>query len=497
MLAVGLGLTAAVFVSNRHGPEPLATGTAEAAEAPLADAAREGDWPMYGGTPQRNMSNPREKGILEKWSPKEGKNIKWKATLGTCSYGGPIVAGGKIFVGTNNENPRDPKVAGDKGVLMCFNAADGKFLWQNVHDKIGVEDNDWPKQGIASSPAVDGNRLYYVSNRCEVICAEAADGKIVWRLDMVKDLKVFPRYLAICSPLVVGDLVFVITANGVDGHFKLPEPNSPSFIAVEKKSGKLKWAKNYPGAKVMDGQWTNPAYAVVKGKPQVIFPGGDGWLYGLNPENGDVIWKFDCNPKKAVYKPLGRGDRHFFLATPVVHEDKVYLGMGLNPEDGTGAGHLWCIDLTKSGDVSAVDDSFDPKAIANKNSALVWHFGGKAPEGSDREYTFGRTLSTCAIHQGLLYVADLDGFFYCFDAATGKKYWDHDFKATVWSSPYYADGKVYLGTDDAEVHAFAAGKEKKLLATNDMERPVKGPVVVAGGVLYVMTDSVLYAISGK
>jgi outer membrane protein assembly factor BamB len=66
----------------------------------------------------------------------------------------------------------------------------------------------------------------------------------------------------------------------------------------------------------------------------------------------------------------------------------------------------------------------------------------------------------------------------------------------VWSSPYYVDGKVYLGTDDGDVQVFAAGREKKPLATNGMERPVKGPIVVAGGVVYVMTDSTLYAIKG-
>src|SRR5262249_28454285 len=156
-----------------------------------------------------------------------------------------------------------------------------------------------------------------------------------------------------------------------------------------------------PGDKVMDGQWTNAAYAVVKGKPQVIFPGGDGWLYGLDAANGEIIWKFDCNPKKAVFKPSGRGDKCYFLATPVVYEDRVYIGVGLNPEDGGGAGHLWCIDITKTGDVSPVEDNFDPKAPANKNSAVIWHVGGKAAAGAGRDHAFGRTLSTCAIHDGL------------------------------------------------------------------------------------------------
>jgi outer membrane protein assembly factor BamB len=65
------------------------------------------------------------------------------------------VADGKIFLGTNNENPRNPEIKGDKGVLMCFRESDGKFLWQAVTDKLdsGYE-NDWPEQGVCSSPTV-------------------------------------------------------------------------------------------------------------------------------------------------------------------------------------------------------------------------------------------------------------------------------------------------------------------------------------------------------
>ena len=114
----------------------------------------------------------------------------------------------------------------------------------------------------------------------------------------------------------------------------------------------------------MEGQWSNPVYAEVNGKGQVIFPGGDGWLYAFEPASGKLIWKFDCNPKAATdYKPGGRGQRNFFLATPVVHDDKVYIGLGQEPgNDGPGVSHFWCVDVTKTGDISPVNDNFDPKA---------------------------------------------------------------------------------------------------------------------------------------
>ena len=93
------------------------------------------DWPMWGGTAQRNMTSAM-KNLPESWDVKSGKNIKWKAQIGSTSYGNPVVADGKIFLGTNNENPRNPEIEGDKGVLMCFRESDGKFLWQAVTDKL-------------------------------------------------------------------------------------------------------------------------------------------------------------------------------------------------------------------------------------------------------------------------------------------------------------------------------------------------------------------------
>src|SRR5579871_2566115 len=94
-----------------------------------------GDWPMWGGTPDRNMVSDA-KGIVTTWDVNSKKNVKWVSELGSQNYGNPTVADGKVFVGTNNEGNRDKKFTGDKGVLMAFNESDGKFLWQQVNDKL-------------------------------------------------------------------------------------------------------------------------------------------------------------------------------------------------------------------------------------------------------------------------------------------------------------------------------------------------------------------------
>jgi outer membrane protein assembly factor BamB len=450
------------------------------------------------------MVNPVEKGLPDSWSVKEGQtqNVKWAAALGSVSYGGPVVADGRVLVGTNNEKPRDPKVKGDRGVVMCFKEDDGSFLWQVTHDKLGDQDRDWPQQGVASTPVIDGGRAYYVSNKGELVCVdvltEKPEGRVAWKLDMVEDLKVHPRYLANCSPLVVGDLVFTLTGNGIDDTNKVPSPDAPDFLAVDKKTGKVVWKDSSPGKNIMEGQWSNPAFAEVNGKGQVIFPGGDGWLYSFEAASGKPVWKFDCNPKDAVYKPGGRGDRSYLMATPVVHNNKLYVGIGQNPDNGPGVGHLWCVDVTKTGDLTPADPT-DPAAAANKNSGLIWHFGGavKPRPASGRDYLFSRTLSTCAIADGLLYVADLEGFLYCLDAKTGAKHWDADLKAAIWGSPYVVDGKVYVGNDDGDLFIFAHDKVAKQLAKIEMEHPIKSTPVAVNGVLYILTDTHLFALAKK
>ena len=109
------------------------------------------------------------------------------------------------------------------------------------------------------------------------------DGDVVWVYDMIGELDVFPHNLAVGSPLIVGDVLYTVTGNGVDeGHVNIPTPLAPSFIAVNKNTGELVWESADPGENILHGQWSCPAFGIA-GKPQVLFPGGDGWLYSYEP----------------------------------------------------------------------------------------------------------------------------------------------------------------------------------------------------------------------
>jgi outer membrane protein assembly factor BamB len=455
--------------------------------------AQKGDWPMWGGSPDRNMVCG-ETGIPANWDVKTGVNIKWKAPLGSQAYGNPVVAKGKVFVGTNNNGEYRPGIKGDKGVILCFEEATGRLLWQATHDKLPTgRVNDWPEQGICSTPCVDGDSLYYVSNRCELIRAdvegfldgendgpfksepynEKMDADFVWVLDMIEELGVFPHNLATSSPVIAGDTIYLHTSNGVDeGHLNLPSPQAPAFIAVDKSSGKVLWQRNDPGERTLHGQWSSPAYGVIGGKPQVIFAGGDGWCYSFEPKTGEPIWKFDLNPKDSRYVLGGRGTKSYIIATPVIQNDRVFLCTGQDPEHGEGPGHLYSIDGTKSGDVT--------------ETGRIWH------RGNDE---FHRSLSTVAVADGLVYAADLSGFLYCLDEKSGQLYWRYDALSAVWGSPYVVDGKVMLGDEEGEVAVLRHGKEMKVLAVNEMENSVYTTPTAANGVLYIANRRTLFAIA--
>ncbi len=298
------------------------------------------------------------------------------------------------------------------------------------------------------------------------------DLDIVWSYDMIGELDVFPHNIAASSPLVVGDILFTVTGNGVDeGHVNVPSPFAPSFIAVDKNTGELLWEDAAPGESILHGSWANPAYGKAGGREQLIVPGGDGIIYSFEPKTGKVIWTFDATPKDATWALGGGGTRNNVISTPVIHDGIVYIGVGQDPEHGEAPGHLWAIDAGKTGDITG--------------SGVIWHREGEE---------FNRTISTVAIKDGILYAADLSGYLYALDAKTGKHFWDYNAFAAVWSSPFVADGKVYLTDEDGDVAVLKAGKKMELLGEFNMGNAIYTTPTARDGVLFVASRRNLFAI---
>ncbi|MGQ0633342.1 MAG: outer membrane protein assembly factor BamB family protein [Planctomycetaceae bacterium] len=541
-LAAGLVASGVLFsmsglrAADKTGYDPIA----EAAKANASMQVRAGDNPQLGLSRLRNNVSASQK-IPVAWDTASGKNVKWSAKLGSQTYASPVIANGKVYVGTNNANGYvkrfPPRV--DLGCLVCFDAETGKFLWQHSNDKLPTgRVHDWEQLGICSSVYCEGNRLWYVSNRDELCCLDAEgflDGEndgpfkaepnenkdeadVIWKIDMMGQLGASPHNACSCSVTMLGDTLFVSTSNGVDeGHKVVAQPEAPVFVALNKNTGEVLWTDKSPGANVMHGSWSSPSCGVLGGTEQVLFAGGDGWVYSFDPkgENGKskLLWKFDCNPKTSLYR-LERATRNPLIGTPVIYDGLVYVGVGEDPEHGDGHGHFWCIDPTKRGDVSPtlVFNKQDPtKPIPykrvqacepdkgdferdNENSALVWHYEGQ--DTKKFEETMHRMLSSAAVKDDLLFITDQSGLCHCLDAKTGQPYWTHDLLASSWSTPLVVGDKVYIADLDGDVVIFRLSKEKDVI-TEDLNVgiPIYTTPVVAGDVLYIATFNTLYAIA--
>ena len=464
-----------------------AVAVAGSSLALLASDPGRPEWPMWGGTPDRNMLSSM-KGLPTSWDMKSKKNVKWIAELGSQTYGNPVVAGGYVLVGTNNEAMKDPNIKGDKGIVMAFREADGQFMWQAVHDKLAAgRANDWPFQGVCSSPLIENGVAYYVSNRGEVMAVDLdgfRDGKndglvtdekltrevdadILWRYDMMEELGVMQHNMANSSPVSFENMILVSTSNGQDeSHVNVPSPKSPALIAINKTTGKLVWEDQGVGEKILHGQWSSPAVGKIGDTMQVVVGQGDGYVRGFDIKTGKRLWEFDLNPKDSVWPKT----RNEVISTPIIIGNVVYIANGQDPEHGEGVGHLYAIDATKRGDIT--------------KTGQIWHYGD-----------IRRSISTGALYNGILFYSDFSGFLHAVDAKTGKQVWKHDMFAAIWGSPIVIDGKVYLGDEDGDVTVLNADRTMKVVAESNMGSSVYSTPVPANGTLFVVNRNQLVALA--
>ena len=515
--------------------------------------SRAEDWPQWGGNdPGRNMYSSA-KGLPESFDPgklKAGteeidlattKNVKWVVKLGSQSYGNPVVAGGKVFVGTNNESPRDKRQVGDRSILLAFDEKTGEYLWQLVVPKLkSGKVNDWENLGMLAAPLVVGNKLYVVTSRCEVLCldteglkngndgdfkTEAAyvvkdtpkdgqpfelgpqDADILWRYDMMDELGVFPHNASNCSVILVDGLLYVCTSNGQDWtHVNIPSPNSPSFIALDPATGKLVAEDNAGvGPRIFHGQWTSPAAGKVNGKWQIFFGGGDGVAYALDakPQKGSgaaivpvlpgtdpglteeketdylkKVWWLDINPPEYKAKD-GKPFKYPAAEGPSeINSTPVFYKDRVYVASGQDPEHGEGV-----GRLVCIDPS---KTGDITKGGVLWEYKG-----------IKRSISTCSIDPatGLLFIGDFSGFVHCLDAETGKLQWVYDMKAHMWGSTFVADGKVYVGDEDGDFVVLKADRTLKVVSETNLGAPVYSTPIVANGTMYVGSQTHLFAIA--
>jgi outer membrane protein assembly factor BamB/HEAT repeat protein len=437
-------------------------------EEPVASAA----------VPAPSVAPPLEPTVVQAgnppvdWDTKSGRNIVWSAELGNETFGHPVAAGDAVYVGTDNSRRLNPAYPEEAGVLMAFRANDGKFIWQDVSPRIERGLREFLLPSTTSGPYVEGNRLYYVTSECQLRCLDTAGAEVVWELDMCGRLGVFPHEATNSDVLSVGDLLVVGTSNGQnEGHTLVPSPRAPSLIAVDKRSGDVAWRAVGAGEHVLHGQWSSPVAANINGRVQVLFGGGDGWLRAYDALSGHEVWRFDGNPKDARWLPHpGVLSRGFILAAPVFADGRVFVAMGQSPGHGNGPSLIHAVSPNGQGDVT--------------ESRLLW---------TSREV--GRVVATPIEKNGLLYVADVGGFVYCLDAATGAIVWKHDTFSPIWGSFLLAGGRLYAGNEDGTMTVLRAGRQLEVLAHIEMDAALYSRPMVVGDAMYLATARRLYLIA--
>jgi len=491
------------------------------------------DQPQWGQRHTRNMVSP-EKGLPDGFDPVAGTNVKWVAPLGSQSYASPIAAGGRVYIGTNNDRPRDPKHQGDRAVLLCLDERDGHLLWQLVIPKLSVDYDDpfldWEKAGFCSEPTIEGNHAYTLTNRGEIVCLDvkgltdgnegpyadeakhlallhhtpinpgATDADIVWLTDLVKDAGIRTHDQVHGSILIDGDLLYVNSCNGKDNtHRRIVTPDAPTLVVLDKRTGRIVSRDDQRiGPNIFHCAWSSPSLGEVNGKRLIFLGGPDGWCYafealkeapplGPDPALEELrgpgpalknVWKFDCDPaapKEDVHKYVGnrRVSPSVIMGMPVFDKGRIYVSAGGDLWWGKRQSWLKCIDAGGTGDVT--------------KTAEVW------------SYPLSReTCCTPAVYNGMVFAADCGGVIHCVDAATGKPFWTHKADGDIWGSPLVADGKVFVGTRRGEFVVLAADKQKRLISSTRVgegdDSKINGTVTAANGVLYVPTMSKLYAL---
>ncbi len=499
--------------------------------------SRAADAPQFGAAWSRNMVSP-ERGLPGDFDPKTGRNIKWAAKLGDETHSTPVVANGRVYIGTNNKEPRDPRHQGDRGVLMCFEEKTGKLLWQLVVPKREEDRyHDWPNAGISSPATVEGDRVYIVSSRGEVMCLDARgmangndgpfkdeaahsiprpgpsepadeaaiqkmresirepgplDADILWLFDLTKGAGIWSHDAAHSSILIHGDHLYLNSGTGVDNtHRKIPTPDAPSLVVFDKRTGAyLARDQERIAPNIFHCTWSAPSLGVVAGKPVIYFCGGNGVVYGFEPLATNVphfpashgasatlkkLFEFDIDPagpKENVHRftqNKREGPANIY-GMPVFIDGRLYVAGGGDIFWGKNEAWLKCLDATR--------------LVPGVQTNALW------------SYTLEKhVMSTPAVYQDLVFIADIGRKFHCVEAASGKALWTHDIKGDAWASPYVADGKVYLGTRSGNFYVFAATREKQVLSEMEHRVPISATVTAANGVLYIATMQQLYAVA--
>jgi len=394
------------------------------------------DWPQWRG-PNRD-GHSRETGLIESW-PATGPRLLWQVRDVGGGFSTPSIVGEHLYV-LGNEGTEDEFV-------KALQVKDGKEIWSRRIGKVGNPDQKPPYPGSRSTPTVDGDALYALGSDGDLVCLEAATGKVRWQKSLRTEFGGKPGTWAYSeSPLVDGDALVCTPGGG-----------QATLLAVNKKTGDVLWQSALPEAD--EAAYASIVVVEVGGRRQYVQLVQKG-LVGIAPETGGLLWRWD--------KPISRFNAN--IPTPVVGDSAVYAAAA-----GTGGG---VVKLQRSNDKVEHEQAY----FGSKFPTAI---GGAIKVGS---YLYGTTA------QSML----------CLEFDTGEVKWEE--RAMGAASLCHADGRLYLHGENGEVglvEASPAGyRELGRFTPPDMPRHGQGVKawaypVVADGRLYIRDLNALWCYAVK
>lgn len=216
---------------------------------------------------------------------------EWRVDLGP-SYSGPIVWEKRVFV-TETEAKQDE-------VVRALDRATGRELWRTQWSGalsvpfFAKKNGDW----IRATPACDGESLFVAGMRDVLVCLDIESGAERWRVDFATILGTpVPSFGFVCSPLVIGEHVYVQAGGG--------------FVKLNKRTGEIIWRTLIDGGG-MESAFSSPIAATIQNVPQLVVQMREK-LAGVAPETGEVLW--------SQVVPSFRGMN---ILTPSVFDDGIF-----------------------------------------------------------------------------------------------------------------------------------------------------------------------------
>ena len=367
------------------------------------------------------------------WDGAKGRNIAWKAPIRGKGKSSPVVWGDRIFLTFG-----DKKTQG----VVCFNRHDGKELWRTV---VPPPKRDWTgavrvlaETGYAApSPSVDEYAVYVTYASADT-AALNHDGKILWSRNLGKPVS---AYGLSSSLLIDGERLILQLDRGSNAADKLS-----ALLAIDRKTGKTLWRKPRP----VPNSWSTPVIAQVAGKRQLLTAAAP-WIIAYDPKNGREIWR--C---KGLTGDVAPG--------PVAADGVVYVT--------TDYSQLLAIKADGTGDVS--------------KTHVLW------------TADIGLSDASSPITDGSLFMqVNSEGLLTCYDAKSGKLFYEHELKGAFWASLTKVGDVVYLPSARGITHIFSFDKEFKLLQKNNLGEPVFASPVFVEGSIYLRGSDHLFRISAK